>query len=45
MHVPAEMLPKTTVSSKSIQPYQNIHTLLKVFILMEPEDTKKILHN
>lgn len=45
MHFPAEMLPNTTVPSKSVQSDKNIHILLKVFILMETEETKKILYS
>lgn len=45
MHFPAEMLPNTIVPSKSIQSDKNIHILLKVFILMETEETKKILYS
>lgn len=45
VHFPAEMFPKTIFSSKSIQQDKHIYILLKVFSLMETEDTKKILHN
>lgn len=45
MHFPAEMLPNTIVPSKNIQSDKNIHMLLKVIILMETDDTKKILYN
>lgn len=45
MHFPAEMLPNTIVPSKSIQSDKKIHMLLNVTILMETEDTKKILYN